>query len=82
MESNRLDVERLKNYHVNCPHPLEDSHLSNNYLRSHQETAVKRKLPLDTPSTTHGITRTHQKINSIAQSHTNSNYPKSDSTPK
>ena len=65
MHPHKINLEQLKHYQVNHYHPLQQSpppHFAPLY-----QHPPSTKKPIDTPSTSQGITRTHHTINSLAQ---------------
>ena len=67
MQPNKMNLEQLKQYQVTQTHPLDPRLVQYRQVGQHQQQSLIRKLPIDTPSTSYGIVRTPQKINTIAQ---------------
>ena len=67
MQPNKMNLEQLKRYQVMQNHPLDPQVIQYRPIEAYQQQNLIRKLPIDTPSTSYGIVRTPQKINTIAQ---------------
>ena len=76
MQPHKMNLEQLKQYQVTQSHPLDPRSGQYYQYAPHQQQNLVRKLPIDTPSTSYGIVRTPQKINTVAHKHLMTPEPK------
>lgn len=67
MQPQKINLELLKQYQPSHPHlKMQNTLVPRNTMYPLEQKNIGKTV-LDTPSTSHGITRINQKINSIAQ---------------